>query len=270
MTDRAAAFGAERAAGGPADVGGRPWHPEVFGAPVGGAAAALVLPDGVLQAAEVRWRPSYRVIASEYAGENLFDRLQTQQDYAAALQELEDLRAIADLTNAAVQHEAGAIDLVRPEDRVYGPGAGLIMAAFAYPRGGSRFCDGQTGGAYYAGAALETAIRETVYHTEQALRGTESCRLEKTVIEAWVDAELVDVRAGRPQPPGLYDPTDYRAGQAFAALVRRLGGFGVVYDSVRHRGGTCVVVLRPPALSRAVATQTLHYHWDGHCVASVR
>jgi hypothetical protein len=228
------------------------------------------VPDGVLQAAHVVWRPSYRVISSEYAGENLFDRLQTQADYATALQELADLRAIADLTNAAVRHAAGEIDLVRPEDRVFGPGAGLIMAAFAYPRGGSRFCDGQTGGAYYAAAALETAVRETLYHTEQLLRGTEPCTLEKTVIEAALDAELVDVRDGRPCPPGVYDPDAYSAGQAFAGMVRRLGGFGIVYESVRHPGGICAAVLRPPALSHAVAAETLHYHWDGSSVTSVR
>lgn len=256
----------EGSTGAPQPGGGRPWHPDALG----GAPAAITVADGVLQAAHVVWRPSYRVIASEYAGENLFDRLQTQADYAAALQELADLRAIADLTNAAVRHAAGEIDLVRPEDRVFGPGAGLIMAAFAYPRGGSRFCDGQAGGAYYAAEALETAIRETVYHAEQMLGGTGPCVLEKTVVEATLDAELVDVRAGRPGPPGLYDPADYRAGQAFAGTVRRLGGYGIVYDSVRHAGGTCAAVLRPPALSHAVAARTLHYEWDGARVASVR
>jgi hypothetical protein len=254
------------AAGAPGDGGGRAWRPEALGY----APAAVAVPDGVLQAAHVVWRPSYRVIASEYAGENLFDRLQTQAEYAAALQELADLRAIADLTNAAVRHAAGEIDLVRAEDRVFGPRAGLIMAAFAYPRGGSRFCDGQSGGAYYAAQALETAVRETVYHAEQLLRGTEPCTLEKTVIEATLDAELVDVRAGCPTPLGVYDPADYSAGQAFAGMVRRLGGFGIVYDSVRHTWGTCAAVLRPPALSRAVAAQTLRYDWDGARVAGVR
>jgi hypothetical protein len=94
--------------------------------------------------------------------------------------------------------------------------------------------------------------------------------LEKTVIEADLDAILVDVRDGQPCPSGIDDSTDYAAGQAFGALVRRLAGFGVLYASLRQPSGECAAICRPPALRNAQATQTVLYEWDGAGIVAVR
>jgi hypothetical protein len=163
----------------------------------------------------------------------------------------------------------GEIELVPPADRIYGTGSGLIMAAFAFPGNPSRFSDG-TRGTYYAAYDRLTAVAESRYHDEIVLRGSAPCVLEKTVIEADVDASLVDVRDGQPRPSGIYDSTDYAAGQAFGALVRRLEGFGVLYDSVRQPMGECAAIFRPPALRHAQAAQTLLYEWDGAGIVAVR
>ena len=229
----------------------------------------LVAESGSIQQDRIAWSPCHRIIASEFAGENLFDRLTSGLAYNKLQAEVDALREIADLTNAHVQHEAGHFDLVRPQDRIYGHGSGLIMAAFAFPGRPSRFSDGAAG-TYYAARDRETAIAETRFHDEQTLRGSGPCVLEKTVIQANVDGTLVDVRHGRPCPPGVYDPDNYSAGQAFGAIVRRLDGHGVAYDSVRTRSGECVGIFRPPALSAAVAVQTLEYAWDGARIAHVR
>lgn len=211
---------------------------------------------GNIQEASVVWKESFRIIASEYAGENLFDRL-------AGDDELDDLRAIADLTSPHVLHAMGVVDLVKPGDRLYGLGAGFIMAAFAWPGKPSRFSDGSNG-TYYTALAEETARAETAYHDEQFLKGSGPVMVEKTLVVTDLSSHLVDIRGGRPCPDGVYDSTDYTQGQAFGGVVRRLDGFGIVYDSVRHSGGQCAAIFRPPALSGARAVRTLEYHWDGN------
>ena len=163
----------------------------------------------------------------------------------------------------------GNIELVPLSDRIYGIGSGLIMAAFAFPSRPSRFSDG-TNGTYYAAFDLETAIAECRHHDEIFLQGSGPSVLEKTVVHAELDATLVDVRNGHPSPPHIYDPLDYATGQEFGGLVRRLEGFGILYDSVRNRSGECAAIFRPPALRHAQAVQTLYFDWDGTRIVAVR
>ena len=246
----------------------RPWQPPGL-RQLAALGVLLDTRDGPLEEDRVTWSPSHRVIASEYVGVNLFDRLTSELAWPRVDDEARALREIADLTNSHVLHEAGRIEMVRPEDRVYGPGSSLIMASFAFPGRPSRFSDGSSGGTYYAARHLETAIAETRYHEARALRGSGPCVTEKTVIHAELDGTLVDIRAGRARPAGVYDPDDYRAGQMFGALVRELGGYGIVYDSVRHSTGECAGIFRPSVLRGARAVQTLSYHWDGTRVTRV-
>lgn len=251
---------------------GAPWippslQPVTQGAP--GQPLHMLLPGvGVLEGADLVWAPSYRIIANEYAGENVYDRFATAQ-------EAEAYRAIADLTNRHALHEMGQIELVPPADRIYGEGSGLIMAAFAWPGGPSRFSDG-TRGTYYAAASEETAIHETTYHDTRFLTGAGPVVVEKALIEAELTGTLADVRVGRPAPRDIYDPTDYAAGQAFGAIIRKCDGDGIVYDSVRHRDaadtplGECAAVFRPAVLRRAAVSRVVEYHWDGTRIAKVR
>ncbi|MEP6730676.1 MAG: RES family NAD+ phosphorylase [bacterium] len=162
----------------------------------------------------------------------------------------------------------GRIELILPQDRVYGQGTGFIMVAFAYPGAASRFSDGSAG-TYYAAHSVATAIAETRYHAELYLRGSDPCVTEKIVIEADLDGTFLDVRRPRPAPPGIYDPVDYRVGQALGDVVRQMLGFGILYDSVRDPDGVCVAVTRPPVLRHAVAVRTLQYVWDGTRVTHV-
>jgi hypothetical protein len=214
-----------------------------------------------LQEAPVAWTPSHRVIASEYAGENLFDRL-------VDATELEALQQIADLTSPPALSQMGAIALVKVDDRIYGHGSGLIMAAFTWPGQPSRFSDGSRG-TYYAANTEDTAVDETKYHDELFLSGRAPIVVEKTLLHADVHATLVDIRSGCPAPADVYHPVQYTAGQSLGRIIRLLDGYGLIYDSVRHPRGECVAIFRPPALANAQPARTLHYHWDGHRIARV-
>ncbi|HEY3847802.1 MAG TPA: RES domain-containing protein, partial [Acetobacteraceae bacterium] len=106
----------------------------------------------------VDWPQAWRIIAARYPPIAFFERLSV--DPAA----WEALLALEELTDPRVRDAVGEIALVPPEDRISGPGASDVMAAFTHlnPQG-SRFSDGSYG-VYYAAAALETAIAETVFH----------------------------------------------------------------------------------------------------------
>jgi hypothetical protein len=47
------------------------------------------------------------------------------------------------------------------------------------------------------------------------------------------------------------------------------GSYGIVYDSVRHKGGQCAAVFRPPVLSRCRSAGFLAFDWNGLEVAKV-
>ena len=59
-----------------------------------------------------------------------------------------------------------------------------------------------------------------------------------------VTADLHDLR--RPRAYRAYlDPRSYVESQALAERLLEAGSLGVVYPSVRHRGGTCIACFRP-------------------------
>jgi RES domain-containing protein len=224
----------------------------------------MVLGSESIPVTPVHWPSCYRVIPSRFPPIQLFERVADPAD-------LEAIIAIESLTNDRVRDEIGEVSLVAAEDRVTGPGAGYIMAAFTHvaPVGG-RFTDG-TYGAYYAARDLATAIDETVHHRERFLRATTEgpIELDMRVLRARLRADLHDVRGMRELDPEIYDLTDYAASQALGRRLRGAGSWGVAYDSVRRKGGECAAVFRPRALSRCQQAQHLGYLWDGERIATV-
>lgn len=212
---------------------------------------------------EVVWQPCYRLIPSRFPPVGLFDRVASPED-------LEAVFAVEAMTNPRLRQEAGEISLVAPADRIAGPGTTPIMAAFTHlnPEG-SRFSDGGWG-VYYAGRSLDTGIAETRYHRERFL-----ARTNEAPIEIDMRAYLADLRGvlndirGRRDLPDIYDPASYGASQALGSELRMAGSNGIVYESVRDRGGECVGVLRPPMLSNCVQGPHFGYVWDGHSIVTV-
>jgi hypothetical protein len=183
---------------------------------------------------------------------------------------LEAVFAIEAMTNDRVRQEVGDISLVPPEDRVVGPGSTPIMAAFTHlnPEG-SRFAD-STFGVFYAGLTIDTAIAETKHRREEFLAASEAGRpidLDMRVYLARLDGELHDLRKGA--PAAISHPTRYDASQALGVRLRCEGSNGIIFNSVRDQGGTCVAVFRPRLLSDCRQERHLTYRWEGERISNI-
>ena len=220
-----------------------------------------------LPTTRVRWRPSYRVVASRFPPVDLFEGV------AGSSADLDALNALEGLTSPRLREQAGAIHLVAPEDRRFGAGYSPIMAAFCYlSPTGSRFAD-TTYGAYYCAHHESTAIAETRFHAEQFMResGQPAMMLQKRVYQARLDASLVDLRglSARADVAACLDPDRYAASQALGRRLRDAAHYGIVYPSVRQAKGECAAIFRPPALGPATQGKHLGYDWDGTRIRQV-
>lgn len=213
---------------------------------------------------DVAWSSSYRIVPSRFPPVQLFDRVADPADLDAVF-------AVEALTNARLREELGNLSLVPPEERVTGPGASWIMAPFTHISApGGRFST-PLFGAWYGAKERATAVAETVYHRARFLAATRQppIEIDMRVLHATVRAKLHDIRGLGDTRPELYHLTDYSAPQSFATALRADGSKGIVYDSVRRRGGECAAVFTPRAISSCRQGAHLTYVWDGTRIASV-
>jgi hypothetical protein len=94
-------------------------------------------------------------------------------------------------------------------------------------------------------------------------------RLEMRVVIADLNGRLHDIRGMQKKLPQVYSRTNYAASQELADRLVKDSSFGIAYDSVRHKGGQCAAVLRPPILSRCRQERHLIFEWDGKKVDKV-
>ncbi len=217
----------------------------------------------------VVWRPSYRAIPARYVSVPYLE-------IAASAADADRNLDLARLTDGLASGVADAYRLLPNEDRLSGPGSGLLMPSFLFPAHPGRFSTGLRGGTYYAAGDEATARAETTYHyaaeleaasaaLAAALAAGERPRRQMQVIAADVYGPFLDVRA-TPDPLGVgdvYHPADYAAGQRLEALIRQMPLDGVLYDSVRRPTppGACVAVYQPRALRHGRVTRRMTYTW---------
>ncbi|MEO8746430.1 MAG: RES family NAD+ phosphorylase [Rhodanobacter sp.] len=209
----------------------------------------------------IRWKQAYRIVPSRFPPVGVFDRIADQADFEA-------LFALEALTNPRLRDALGALRLVPPTRRVSGPGSTPIMAAFTHlDPAGSRFSDGSWG-VFYAAHGVATAVEETIFHRQQFLAATAepACDIQMRCYRTAVDSRLHDIRGGW---PAAQDAASYAASVALARELRAGGSNGVVYASVRHRGGECLAAFYPDVVARCVQAQHFIYRWDGKCIAQV-
>jgi hypothetical protein len=209
---------------------------------------------------QVSWDKTFRLIPSRYPPIDLFERISDPADW-------EMLAAIEGLTNDRLRDEIGRIDLISPMERIAGPGASPIMAAFTHVGFASRFTDGSYG-VYYASDRLDGAIKEVAHHQEIFLRRTSepATHIQMQLYVGSISAVLHDVRGGW---PAIHDPDSYVASQKLAVSLRRTGSNGLVYDSVRLTGVSNVAVFRPGVLaspsgkSHVKQAEHIQLEWNG-------
>lgn len=205
----------------------------------------------------------YRILPTRFPPVSLFETLVSPE-------ELEVLYAIESLTNDRIQAEAGNLYLLPKEEWVTGPGATVVMAAFTHIGRESRFSAGGYG-VYYAGRDLETAIAETVFHTERRLRDTDEppIELDMRCYAGTLRQPLEDIRGRR--YVRLRDPDigTWPICQAFGASRRDAGAHGLLYRSARRLGGECIAAFRPRAVSRPRQGRHLRYCWNGERIDRV-
>ena len=212
----------------------------------------------------VRWKSARRIVPTRYPTIYLYDRVAGAQDFEA-------LYALEALSNERIRDELGDISLVAPDERVFGPGSGPIMASFTHLNThGSRFSDGSWG-VFYAAATRETAVAETRYHHAKFLLATREppCHLSMRMYSVRIDAPLHDLRGSGPDLQAVLDPHSYAASRALAAGLRQHDSAGVAYDSVRHPGGECVGLFKPRGARECLHAAYLLYAWDGERFSDV-
>lgn len=182
---------------------------------------------------------SHRLIPSRFPPIGLFDTVATAAD-------LEAVMDLAGWTNDRLV--AGRIARLPREQWVYGrPNSSVVMAAFLHVApAGSRF-NGAELGAWYAAAETRTAIAEVGHHLrrEAAARALPELRRTYRSYTARLEGSFVDLRGLGSDRPELYAPDGYAASQAFGEAVRASAQDGILYDSVRLRGGVNAVSYRP-------------------------
>lgn len=206
----------------------------------------------------VRWNPANRIVPTRYPTVFLYDRVASPEEFDA-------LYALEALTNDRLRDQAGEIELVPREQRIFGPGSGPIMAAFTHVNpGGSRFSDGSYG-VFYAANRRATAIAETRYHHARFLLATQErpMHLPMRLYHVRIDAPLHDLL-----PPGgvdgaVYAPDSYAASRVLGTQLRAQGSRGVIYRSVRDEGGQCVGLFSPRGASECLHAAYLIYVWNG-------
>ena len=200
----------------------------------------------------------------------MFEDVSNAEDLDALLA----LRARTDpLVSERIQHAL----TISATDRVYGPGAGYIMAPFAYPSpDGTRFGPptptADSFGVYYAARDEATAIAEVRHHRVAFLVAMRAPAqdLDFEVLKAAVKgAHFFDLRGRQRDYPDVYSPTDYSASQRLGAELRGRDADGVAYDSVRREGGECVAVFRPRCVGPARPVKQLIFRWDGEAITAV-
>ncbi|MGI9294325.1 MAG: RES family NAD+ phosphorylase [Pseudomonadales bacterium] len=205
----------------------------------------------------------YRIFPSRFPPIALFETL-------VAPEELEVLYAIEAMTNDRIQAEAGNLYLLPKNEWVTGPGASVVMAAFTHIGRTSRFSDGGYG-VYYAGRDEDTAVAETVFHTERRLRDTDEAAIELDMrsYAGTIKQPLEDIRGSHYAE--LQDP-DLRSWgkcQRFGAGRRDAGAWGLLYRSARCAVGECIAAFRPLALSLPAQGKHLRYSWNGERIDRV-
>ncbi len=190
--------------------------------------------------------PTHRLIPSRFPPIGLFDTVATAADLDAVME-------LAGWTNDRLTAER--IARLPQSEWVYGrANASIVMASFIHVApGGMRF-NGPDLGAWYAASDIATAAAEVGHHLRREAVATGLPEMARVYRDygARLAGEYVDIRGAAAAMPEIYASDSYAASQILGESVRASGGAGIVYDSVRRRGGVNIVAHRPTNVREVV------------------
>ena len=195
-------------------------------------------------------------------GGTVLARLSTDPTTLGHLQELDDA------TNDRFRGEDGLHAGIALEELLFGSRfAHIVNAAFTHPSPlGGRF-NSPNRGAWYSSLDRPTALAEFASHRLRQLEEIRWPEPEATLVDdysASITATVYDLREPAPKAPGAAVPPRfqfllqpgpipacYAPSQQFAAALLAGDADGLLYPSVRHPGGSCLVLFRPALLPDA-------------------
>lgn len=144
-------------------------------------------------------------------------------------------------------------------------GQSHINAAFTYTRPtGNRFNTGARG-AWYCAWDMLTSAQEVGFHRTRELGFIGRYRDEARYVELLADfiGDFPDLHGG--MHPALDPDPDqgYPAGQRLAAELRAEGHRGLIYPSVRHAPGRCLVAFDPGIIQNVRPGASWRLVWQG-------
>ena len=139
------------------------------------------------------------------------------------------------------------------------PNASVVMAAFLHTAPAGLQFSSPDLGAWYAAASLKTCAFEVAHHLRREIiaRKLVQGRRVYRAYAARLEGSYLDICGQREACPDLYASDSYASSQLFGEQVRRSEAAGILYDSVRHEGGTNVVAYRPRNILDVA--QSAHY-----------
>jgi hypothetical protein len=204
-------------------------------------------------------RDTHRLIPSKYSagGESVLAAI---ADDDAHLVEIFDLDGA---TNDRLLAENEFLPGIGVHELVFGvPHYRIVNAAFthAHPLG-SRF-NGPDRGAWYAAFAVATAQAEVAFHKTVELAEIGWWEESVTYDDYLADftADFHDLRGAHGFAACL-DPESYVESQALAERLLAAGALGLVYPSVRHKGGTCLACFRPALVNNVRKHARYRFTW---------
>ena len=195
---------------------------------------------------DLRQDDTHRLIPFRYSDRTVLERLSGDES------ELQELFELDGATNDRLLGESGLLPGITVHELLFGvPYAQIVNAAFTHAHpAGSRFNSAQRG-AWYASFDLQTSLQEVAHHKAEELKEINWAAPE----ESTYDDYLADFRSAFHdiRNDSRYDnclnPNDHTNSQRLAAELLAASSAGIVYPSVRHTGGTCLVCLRPALVS---------------------
>jgi hypothetical protein len=201
----------------------------------------------------------HRLIPSRYSnGGTVLDDIADDDDM------LEKLIRLDGATNDRIQGEQFGLPGISTYELVYGiPNGHIVRAAFLHPSPtGARFND-STRGAWYAADKLETSLAEVSYHKAKRLSDivvpespSGMPEAESSTYDDWLadfHAEFHSLEPSvnyaeclEPEPV----PECYAEPQKLAKKLLKAQSNGILYHSVRKKGGRCLVCFRPALVYR--------------------